>query len=190
MARARRGIRIIGGQWRGSRLPIADSNAIRPTPDRVRETLFNWLRDDVSGARCLDLFAGSGALGLEAASRGAAHVVLLERDRNAFLTLEQSCERLHAATVEPVMAGALEWLENADQRERLEVIPVAPLEAPEHRSLIDSLLRNLDMKLVSDNMPVMFVLKATEQLTSDSKRRRHDAAGIAGMHTFLQDIDC
>ena len=116
MARARRGIRIIGGQWRGSRLPIADSNAIRPTPDRVRETLFNWLRDDVSGARCLDLFAGSGALGLEAASRGAAHVVLVEHDRNAFLTLEQSCERLHAATVEPVMAGALEWLAGPPQR--------------------------------------------------------------------------
>jgi 16S rRNA (guanine966-N2)-methyltransferase len=82
---ARRGasartLRIIGGAWRGRRLRFPPAPEIRPTPDRVRETLFNWLAPRVPGARCLDLFAGSGALGLEALSRGAAHVTFVERD--------------------------------------------------------------------------------------------------------------
>src|ERR1700761_3326786 len=73
-------LRIIGGTWRGRRLRFPPQSEIRPTPDRVRETLFNWLATHVPGARCLDLFAGSGALGLEALSRGAAQVTFVERD--------------------------------------------------------------------------------------------------------------
>ncbi|HEX7079823.1 MAG TPA: 16S rRNA (guanine(966)-N(2))-methyltransferase RsmD [Gammaproteobacteria bacterium] len=73
-------VRIVGGTWRGRRIPIAAGADLRPTPDRVRETVFNWLRDRVAGARCLDLFAGTGVLGLEALSRGAAEAWLVERD--------------------------------------------------------------------------------------------------------------
>jgi 16S rRNA (guanine(966)-N(2))-methyltransferase RsmD len=73
-------VRIIGGQWKRSKLKVLDAAGLRPTPDRVRETLFNWLGQDLSGLRCLDAFAGSGALGLEAASRGAAQVLLVEQD--------------------------------------------------------------------------------------------------------------
>ncbi len=83
-------LRIIGGEWRGRRLRFPSAAAIRPTPDRVRETLFNWLTALVPGARCLDLFAGSGALGLEALSRGAAHVTFVERDRRALRAIEGS----------------------------------------------------------------------------------------------------
>ena len=72
-------LRVIGGQWRGRRLTFPDLPGLRPTPDRVRETLFNWLAPVLPGARCLDLFAGSGALGIEALSRGAAEVVFVER---------------------------------------------------------------------------------------------------------------
>ena len=82
-ARASRGlgqVRLIGGRWRGSKLPVADVPGLRPTSDRVRETLFNWLGPVLPGARVLDLFAGSGALGLEALSRGAASAVLVERE--------------------------------------------------------------------------------------------------------------
>ncbi|NWG73689.1 MAG: RsmD family RNA methyltransferase, partial [Rubrivivax sp.] len=75
-----REVRLIGGRFRRSRLPVADRPGLRPTPDRVRETLFNWLGQDLGGWHVLDAFAGSGALGFEAASRGAAEVVLLERD--------------------------------------------------------------------------------------------------------------
>jgi 16S rRNA (guanine966-N2)-methyltransferase len=73
-------VRVIGGEWRGRRIPIAAATAVRPTPDRVRETLFNWLRDRLPGSRCLDLFAGTGALGFEALSRGAREAWLVEQD--------------------------------------------------------------------------------------------------------------
>jgi 16S rRNA (guanine966-N2)-methyltransferase len=73
-------VRIIAGEWRGRRIAVAEGTTVRPTPDRVRETLFNWLRDSLSGARCLDLFAGTGALGFEALSRGAAEAWLVEQD--------------------------------------------------------------------------------------------------------------
>jgi 16S rRNA (guanine966-N2)-methyltransferase len=86
-ARAR-SLRIIAGAWRGRRWRFPDTD-LRPTPDRVRETLFNWLQDRVPGARCLDLFAGSGALGLEALSRGAADVVFVETDRKAARSLQE-----------------------------------------------------------------------------------------------------
>jgi 16S rRNA (guanine966-N2)-methyltransferase len=81
-------VRVIAGQWRGRRIPIAADTTVRPTPDRVRETLFNWLRDLVPGARCLDLFAGTGALGFEALSRGAEEVWFVERDAALVAALE------------------------------------------------------------------------------------------------------
>ncbi len=106
-------VRIIGGEWRGRRLPVADVPGLRPTPDRVRETLFNWLQATIPGSRCLDLFAGTGALGFEAASRGAAAVVMLEQDRRAAETLRQSADLLHAKHVEITETDALPWLEHA-----------------------------------------------------------------------------
>ncbi len=92
-------IRIIGGLWKRTRLPVADRPGLRPTPDRVRETLFNWLGQDLTGWRCIDAFAGTGALGLEAASRGAAQVVLVEQDPGLAAQLEILRERLGAQAV-------------------------------------------------------------------------------------------
>ena len=92
-------VRIIGGQWRRTRLPVADRPGLRPTPDRVRETLFNWLGQDLAGWRCLDAFAGTGALGFEAASRGAAGVLLVESDAGLAAQLETLRQRLQAASV-------------------------------------------------------------------------------------------
>lgn len=105
-----REVRIIGGQWKRSRLPVADMPGLRPTPDRVRETLFNWLGGDLEGWRCLDAFAGSGALGFEAASRGADEVVLLERNRALAAGLRQSRERLNAQALRVECADALAWM--------------------------------------------------------------------------------
>ncbi len=93
-------IRIIGGQWKRTRLPVPQRPGLRPTPDRVRETLFNWLGQDVTGWRCLDAFAGTGALGLEAASRGAASVVLVEQDGELLARLQQHVQRLQARSVQ------------------------------------------------------------------------------------------
>jgi 16S rRNA (guanine(966)-N(2))-methyltransferase RsmD len=103
-------VRLIGGSWKRSKLPVADRPGLRPTPDRVRETLFNWLGQDLTGWRCLDAFAGSGALGFEAASRGAAEVVLLERDPVLAQILKASKQRLAAAAVTVDTADALAWM--------------------------------------------------------------------------------
>jgi len=103
-------VRIIGGQWKRSKLPVADKPGLRPTPDRVRETLFNWLGQDLTGWRCLDAFAGSGALGFEAASRGAAEVVLLERDAALVRSLKASQQRLGATQLSVIATDALAWM--------------------------------------------------------------------------------
>ena len=103
-------VRLIGGLWKRSKLPVADRPGLRPTPDRVRETLFNWLGQDLTGWRCLDAFAGSGALGFEAASRGAAEVQLLERDAALVRSLVASKQRLGAAALSVEQADALDWL--------------------------------------------------------------------------------
>jgi 16S rRNA (guanine966-N2)-methyltransferase len=92
-------VRIIGGQWKRSKLPVVDRPGLRPTPARVRETLFNWLGQDLSGWRCVDAFAGTGALGLEAASRGAQEVVLVEQDVALARSLSAVCSRLKASGV-------------------------------------------------------------------------------------------
>jgi len=93
-------IRIIGGQWRRTTIQVLDKPGLRPTPDRVRETLFNWLGQDLSGWRCVDAFAGTGALGLEAASRGAAQVIALEQEPELARQLQQLAEKLKAGMLQ------------------------------------------------------------------------------------------
>ncbi len=120
MATARTGsVRIIAGQWRGRKLPVLDAPGLRPTADRLRETVFNWLMPYLPGARCLDAFAGTGALGLEAASRGAAEVILLENQPAsarhlhalaARLTSAPACPNDTACRVQVLHTDALHWL--------------------------------------------------------------------------------
>ena len=118
-------VRIIGGQWRGSKLPVADVSGLRPTSDRVRETLFNWLQATVPGAKVLDLFAGTGALGFEAGSRGAAQVVMIERDPTLAASLRASAERLHAGSIDIVCDDALRWLAR-DPGQRFDIVFLDP----------------------------------------------------------------
>jgi len=107
-------VRIIGGAWRSRLLAFPPRPELRPTPDRVRETVFNWLGQDLTGRNCLDLFAGSGALGFEAASRGARRVVMVEHDAATFRALEASRTALDASAVELKRADALEFLRAED----------------------------------------------------------------------------
>ena len=116
-------VRIVGGRYRSRLLAFPDGTGLRPTPDRVRETLFNWLGQDLAGWRCVDLFAGSGALGFEAASRGAVRVLMIERDPNAVAALETNRAALGAA-VDIVRADALAWL--AGNRETFDLAFVDP----------------------------------------------------------------
>lgn len=103
-------VRLIGGQWKRSKLPVADRAGLRPSPDRVRETLFNWLGQDLSGWRVLDAFAGSGALGFEAASRGAAEVLLLEHDAALVASLDKSRQRLNATQLRVLRTNTMTWM--------------------------------------------------------------------------------
>lgn len=137
-------VRIIGGDWRGRRLPVLDRPGLRPTGDRARETLFNWLQGRVAGRRVVDLFAGSGALGFEAASRGAERVDLIELDRRAADALKAASdgwpgrERLRVHTMD-----ALAWLErlDADPGPPPDLVFVdPPFDAGLHGPALDALL--------------------------------------------------
>jgi len=123
-------VRIIGGVWKRSKLPVVDRPGLRPTPDRVRETLFNWLGQTLAGWRCLDAFAGSGALGFEAASRGAAEVVLLERDAALVAALGEVKARLKADAVRIERADAVQWMARAGTAAFDVVFLDPPFDAP------------------------------------------------------------
>jgi len=123
-------LRIIGGAWRSRRIRFPDRPGLRPTPDRVRETLFNWLGQDLTGRDCLDLYAGSGALGFEAASRGARRVVMVEHDAAALRALQANRALLDAAAVAVVCADALEFLQT--HGDRYHVVFLDPPFADDH----------------------------------------------------------
>ena len=119
-------VRLIGGQWKRSKLSVADRPGLRPTPDRVRETLFNWLGQDLSGWAVLDAFAGSGALGFEAASRGARPVVMIESDKALARSLGDTAQRLRATQVQVVAGDALQWMDRVAAPKAFDLILLDP----------------------------------------------------------------
>ena len=137
-------LRIIGGQWRGTKLQFPDHAAIRPTPDRVRETLFNWLQHDIIGARCLDLFAGSGALGLEALSRGAHSAVFVDREPIIHRYLRDTLTRLKCTDAEVLGMDALNYLPQIQQPFNGAFLD-PPFAAAASSDLFSRLLQQLDL---------------------------------------------
>ena len=116
LSKAPQKVRVIGGQWRGRLLPVAEADGLRPTANRVRETLFNWLQFDIHGRSCLDLFSGSGALGIEAASRGASKVTLVEKEAMIANSLRQQVSMLAATQTEVIQADALSFIKTCEQQ--------------------------------------------------------------------------
>jgi 16S rRNA (guanine966-N2)-methyltransferase len=135
-------VRIIAGQYRGRRIKVPSRPGLRPTPDRVRETLFNWLGQWLDGQTCLDLFAGSGALGFEAASRGAARVVMVESDRTAFDALQAARQTLGTTSTELVFGDALQYLEREG-----EPFDVVFLDPPFRQNALPAVLEKLQKRL-------------------------------------------
>jgi 16S rRNA (guanine966-N2)-methyltransferase len=133
-------LRIVAGKWRSRLLDIADVPGLRPTPERVRETLFNWLSPIIQGARCLDLFAGTGALGLEALSRGAAAVVFVENSPKAATVLEANVARLGASTASVRRMDAFEYL----RRPAESGFDIVFLDPPFAADKLDELCRLID----------------------------------------------
>jgi len=136
-------LRIIGGRWRGRKLDFPDAEGLRPTPDRVRETLFNWLQNDIVGARCLDLFAGSGALGLEALSRGAARAVLVENSKLAAQQLEAHLRTLQCNDGIAISMDAQTFLERGPGDARYNIVFLDP---PFEKGLIKHCIELLEEK--------------------------------------------
>jgi len=133
-------IRIVAGHWRGRKIPVLDSNGLRPTGDRVRETLFNWLQFDIPGRRCLDLFAGSGALGLEAASRGAGSVTLVESSAPVAAQLKQTLDVLNAPATVSLYTGTAQTFLNSKPLAYDVVFVDPPFEHALHASVLNQLV--------------------------------------------------
>lgn len=133
-------LRIVGGSWRGRKLSFPDVEGLRPTGDRIRETLFNWLQTEIQGARCLDLFAGSGALGLEALSRGASESVLIERDTKAAAQLRQNLDVLKSEKGKVIHGDVLTFLQQKNTQEPFHIIFIdPPFQLNLWQSVIDAL---------------------------------------------------
>jgi 16S rRNA (guanine966-N2)-methyltransferase len=140
----RRDLRIIGGVWRSRKIQFLDLPGLRPTPDRVRETVFNWLQLALAGQHVLDVFAGSGAMGFEALSRGAASLTLLERDPQQAACLREQAAKLEAASCQVLCVDSVRWLQDAQA-------PAAGyglifLDPPFHLGLVDEILQRLAQK--------------------------------------------
>jgi 16S rRNA (guanine966-N2)-methyltransferase len=161
-------VRIIAGRHRGRRIAVPDAPGLRPTPDRVRETLFNWLGQWLEGLSCLDLFAGSGALGFEAASRGAKRVVMVERSPSVMKALEKSAELLRMPEVELVRADALDYL--SESRDKSDLVFLDP---PFGQNALPAVLERLPR-----------VLAAGARVYVESARRLE---AIAGFTILRQD---
>ena len=130
-------LRIIGGTWRGRKLSFPDLPGLRPTSDRVRETLFNWLQMDVAGARCLDLFAGSGALGFEALSRGAEQVVFVDSQKKAVDQIRANAEVLKTNSAAFSLTEAQAYLQKSSASESFDIVFLDP---PFHQNLLEDCL--------------------------------------------------
>ena len=154
-------LRIVGGCWRSRRIRFEDAEGLRPTPDRVRETLFNWLQMEIVGATCLDAFAGSGALGFEAASRGAAQVVMLEKNPKQFKRLKENAEVLQAHEIEIVLGDALVLLSKKESWWPENGFEVIFLDPPFHKDFLNAIIKTLlSNQLLKENA---FLYIETEQ---------------------------
>lgn len=180
-AQAPHEVRIIGGQWKRTKLPVVDAPGLRPTPDRVRETLFNWLGQDLEGWRCLDAYAGSGALGFEAASRGASEVVLIEREAKLVRGLKAVRERLKAETVRVEAGDALAWMARCAPQ-RFDLVFIDP---PFDADVFGSALQAATRVVVPDGFIYLEADRAfthPESLGPGLRLHRHGKAGAVHYH--------
>ncbi len=156
-------VRIIGGLWRGRKLPVHDAEGLRPTTDRVKETVFNWLAQDIPRARCLDLFAGSGGLGFEAASRQAAHVTMIELNKQAYAQLQSNITTLKTDAIHLVNDNALSVLSKAPT----EPYDVIFLDPPFHKGLLSECVELLESNNWLTNNAMIYI-ETEKELTLDN----------------------
>ena len=156
-------VRIIGGHWRSRQVQVIDQQGLRPTTDRVRETLFNWLNPYLNGSRCLDLFAGSGVLGFEAASRGASFVQLVEHNQKAYLNLQSNLKTLQPgpinSQIEITRAEAIYWLGSHE----ISYFDVIFLDPPfDDVNLLQNSLKTIGNHQFQTKTPIIYVESTTK----------------------------
>ncbi len=174
-------LRIVAGRLRGSRLPVPDHPGLRPTPDRVRETLFNWLMPVIDGARCLDLYAGTGALGIEAISRGADACTFVESERGLAQLLAENLARLKIENARVVQTDALSWLGgNAPQP-----YDIVFLDPPFGADLWDESARRLDAGWLAADAWIYVEAPADTPLAMPASWRLHRASRAGAVHFAL-----
>lgn len=179
-------VRIIGGKHRGRKLPVADAPGLRPTPDRVRETLFNWLGQNLTGWRCLDLFAGSGALGFEAASRGAESVALVEQSARVAKSLQAAAALLNEPSVHVVCADALAYL--AKPRTSSALLDLVFLDPPYGQGWLDRIIMPLLPHLAQDaRVYIESEQPLPEHPASGLSRARQGKAGQVHYHLYVYE---
>ncbi|AIU68390.1 16S rRNA (guanine(966)-N(2))-methyltransferase RsmD [Vibrio coralliilyticus] len=181
-------VRIISGLWRGRKLPVHDAEGLRPTTDRVKETLFNWLAQDVPQANCLDLFAGSGGLGFEAASRQADKVTMIELNPNAFKQLEKNIAALNSDNLTAINSDALSFLQQAGTPHH-----VVFIDPPFRKGLLEQTVTLLESNgwLANDAMIYIETEKelALEGIPTNWHLHREKTAGQVSYRLFERQQD-
>lgn len=169
-------IRVIGGQWRSRKLSFPAIEGLRPTPDRVRETVFNWLQNAVPGAQCLDLFAGSGALGIEALSRGAQHCTFIDISPVACKTLKDNLTTLKCQQADVLQRDTLQWA--TQQSNSTEKFDLVFLDPPFHKGLCQTLCQQLiDSEQLAPNAYVYIETEHDVPLTIPWRLHREKRSG-------------
>lgn len=179
-------VRIIGGKWRGKKLAFPSAQGLRPTPDRIRETVFNWLQFELQGARVLDLFAGSGAFGLEALSRGAAYVLFVDKDDKVVKQLRSNIRELNIENADIKHCDAIEYLQHAPQNP----FDVVFLDPPYGKHLVGSSVTALEKHSFLTGNAYIYIEAESElkdiTLPPDWQLQRSQYSGQVGYHLAIR----
>ena len=182
-------VRIIGGEWRSRKLSFPESEGLRPTPDRVRETLFNWLQSVTPGARCLDLFSGSGALSFEALSRGAASATLIDSSAQVCRSLRTNLLGLKAQNAEVIESNALSWLE-AQPKDMSTRFDLVFLDPPFRKGLLKPIAQLLESRnLLADDAYIYVETErelGTPELPPNWQLHREKQAGQVSYRLYIR----
>ncbi|CAG7857156.1 hypothetical protein MCAMS1_01888 [biofilm metagenome] len=182
-------IKIIGGEWRSRQISFYDIPGLRPTPARVRETLFNWLQYDIPGSRCLDLYAGSGALGFEAASRGAKAVVQIEQDADACRALHENANKLNATQINIINRDVFRFLAENNS----EPFDIVFLDPPFGLNLVAQTCQWLEDKEWLNQQAQIYVEsgsgnKFVETMPVNWRLMKSKTAGEVSYHLFARNL--
>jgi len=184
-------VRIIGGQWRSRKIFFEDDPELRPTPDRVRETLFNWLQSDIVGSHCIDLFAGSGALGIEALSRGAAQCFFIDSHLQCIDNIKNNLERLNAAGGYTLLADTLDTLSKSPQQFTPEAFDIAFVDPPYAKSYALECCHLLAEHQWLKNYALIYIESSTaiveSALPQHWRLHRQKKAGLVNYHLAIQE---